>query len=32
MCLACSVAENPYAKNEKQIDYSASQDYNSSTY
>ena len=33
MCLACSIAEgNVYAKNEKQIDYSANQDYNSSTY
>ena len=32
MCLACSIAENAYAKNEKQADYSASEEYNSSTY
>ena len=33
MCLACSIAEeNAYAKSEKQIDYSANQDYNSSAY
>ena len=32
MCLACSIAENAYAKNEKQADYSANEDYNSSTY
>ena len=33
MCLACSIAEgNPNAKNEKQIDYSSNQEYNSSTY
>jgi len=31
MYLACSIAENSYAKNENQIDYS-NQDYNSSTY
>ena len=31
MCLACKTAEgNTYAKNEKQVDYSASQDHNSS--
>ena len=33
MCLACSIAEgNIYTKNEKKIDYSENQDYNSSTY
>ena len=33
MCLACSIAEgNPNAKKEKQIDYQANQDYNSSIY
>lgn len=32
MCLACSIAENTYAKNKKEIDYSNNQDYNSSTY
>ncbi len=31
MCLACSIAEgNPYAKNEKEVDYSSNQEYNSS--
>lgn len=30
MCLGCSIAEgNHYAKNEKQVDYSANQEYNS---
>jgi len=33
MCLACSIAEgSAYAKNEKQVDYSANQDYNNQTY
>ena len=33
MCLACSIAEsNPNVKNEKQIDYSANQNYNNQTY
>ena len=32
MCLACSIAERTYSKNEKQIDYSANQDYNNQTY
>lgn len=33
MCLACSIAEgNSYAKNEKQVDYSANQDYNNLSY
>ena len=33
MCLACSIAEgNPNAKNEKNVDYSANQDYNGSSY
>ena len=33
MCLACSISEgNPNAKNEKQIDYSSNEEYNSSTY
>jgi len=33
MCLACSIAEgNPNAKNEKNIDYSANQDYNGQAY
>lgn len=31
MCIACSIAEgNPNAKKEKEIDYSANQQYNSS--
>ena len=31
MCLACSIAEgNAYSKNEKQVNYFANQDYNSS--
>jgi|GEM_PF-5171417 hypothetical protein len=33
MCLACSIAEgNPSVKNEKNIEYSANQEYNSSNY
>ena len=32
MCLACSIAENAYTKNEKQMDYSVNQDYNNQTY
>lgn len=33
MCLACSIAEgNPSAKKEKNVEYSANQDYNSQSY
>ena len=32
MCLACSIAESAYSKQEKQIDYSANQEYNNQSY
>ena len=33
MCLGCAVAEgNTYAKNEKQAEYSANEEYNSPAY
>ena len=32
MCLACSVAESAYSKQEKQVDYTINQEYNNQSY